>query len=121
MDVIRAIALAATLTSLFAGCRECSLIDQVVTLPAQDDDLQPLVDACATHVPDGASGCAPMSSATSSTDTVECGCLALCRRLLTVIDQFQGSESLIRCRLLPSPDAGWGAAVDIRYRPSTCP
>jgi hypothetical protein len=106
--------------ALFAGCKECLKIRQLVTLPAQDDQLQPLVDSCTAHVPDGASGCAATMS-TATTETVSCGCLALCRRMLEVIDQFPGDESLIACALRPSPDAGWGVAVEITYRPSMCP
>jgi hypothetical protein len=107
--------------ALLAGCEECPKIRQLVTLPAQDDQLQPLVDSCTMHVPDGANGCtAKTSTLTSTTEDVACGCLALCRRVLEVIDQFPGDESLIGCALRPSPDAGWGVAVDIIYRPSTC-
>lgn len=114
------VALAAA--ALLAGCHECGRIRQVVTLPAQDDALQPLVEACMAHVPDAASGCSKTTGLpTSTVEGVACGCLALCRRMLEVIDQFPGDEALIACALLPSPDAGWGVALDLTYRPSTCP
>ena len=121
MGLRRALIAVAVAAALLAGCKECLKIRQLVTLPAQDDQLQPLVDACIAHVSGGASDCtAPTSTSTSSTETVSCGCLALCRRVLEVIDQFPGDESLIACVLRPSPDAGWGVALDITYRPSTC-
>ena len=111
--------LAATL--LFAGCHECPMISQVVTAPADDDQVQPLIDLCKAHVPDGASGCSrATNTATSTSDAVECGCLALCRHLLEVVDQFPGNEALLGCGLLASPDAGWAPSVRITYRPSTC-
>jgi hypothetical protein len=116
---VAAVALGALM--LFTGCRECALIDQVVALPPEDDQLQPLIDACTMHVPDGAPGCAvaPTSPGASSA-AVDCGCVALCRRVLELIDQFPGSESLVSCHLRPPPDGGWATAVEVTYRPSTC-
>lgn len=99
-----------------AGCAQCPKIEQEVTIPSPDDTLVPLVDACRSHQPASGETCDSRPH-----PDIECGCLPLCSRVLEIIDQFPGPESISECRLDASADAGPSSvAVFVVYRPSSC-
>ena len=113
-----------------AGC-DCSKIRQGVYIAAPDSMLQPLVEACLTGAPLPGETCEPLLG--SGPPAVPCGCRPLCRRVLELIDQFSGGETLLGCQLYTVVDGGvrLGDAgsvatrrdtvrVDVTYRPSTC-
>jgi len=107
--------LVAAAAAVGAGCAQCPKIEQLISIPAPDDTLVPLVDACRAHQP------APGETCDSRPHPdIECGCLPLCVRVLEIADQFP-SESIIECHLVTPADAGPpSAAVFVVYRPSSC-
>jgi hypothetical protein len=110
-------ALVLVLVLVAAGCGDsCGKINQVFILDSPDSDLQALVDACAKGP-----SCAP-------TCELPDACLPLCQRVLDITNQFPGTASIERCFLrspgsFSAPDAGLATAgaVDVTYRPSSCP
>ena len=102
-----------------SGCLPCPRIEQQVTILSADQTLLPLLEACRSN-PRGFP-CIPTSD-DDRPAPVACACMPLCRRVLEIVDQFQGPETIEDCHLYPLPDAGMeGAIVSIRYRPSSCP
>lgn len=138
---VSARAVLATATFL-TGC-ECPRIQQDVYIATPDAMLAPLIEACRSGIPPGGQTCA--SSSLPHTN-ISCPCLPLCRRVMELIDQFSGDETLLSCQLLRngsgqgsggaggSGSGGAGGAADTRplstrpdtvevavtYRPSTC-
>jgi hypothetical protein len=122
-----AVAGVAALALALVSCSDdCPRIRQTVVLASPDADLQALVDACSAHLPTTGETCAPpMVQA-----PIDCGCRALCRRALEIIDQFPGPETIEDCHYLPpsapssfggSPGFSGAGRVEIAYRPSQCP
>jgi hypothetical protein len=110
-----------------AGCEgRCGKIDQSVVIASPDSELQALIDPCVARTPAPGETCPPSGS--TAYPAIQCGCLPLCRRVLEIIDQFPGPESIEDChysQAQPSAaDAGAGlpvSTVRITYRPSSCP
>jgi len=107
--------------SLTSCERGCPKIHQTVVITSVDSELQTLIDPCTARRPAAGEMCAP----TTSDPSIDCGCRALCDRVLELIDQFPGPESIEECHYYTgrSDDAGAGAGpeVVITYRPSSCP
>jgi len=78
------------------GCA-CGKIRQTVYVATPDPALQVLVDACRTNVPPPGTTCSPPIG--QSSQSVSCACKPLCHRVLELIDQFSGGETLLECRL----------------------
>jgi len=116
------VAVVALAAVALAACDECSKVHQSVFIDAPDPSLQALVDSCRAG---GLPHAVPCSSVmlSSKPTTKSCACLPLCQRVLELVDQFSGSETLMDCQFGQLPgDGGAGATVqvDITYRPSTC-
>ncbi len=112
---LRAIAASAL---LLAACVPCPKINQRVTVSSADETLLPLFDACRAGRPASANA---ISCRPTAVTQQPCPCLPLCQRVLQIIDQFQGPETLEACTVFPLADAGIGGGiVDVTYRPSTC-
>jgi hypothetical protein len=115
----RLIALAGVaLAFALAGCHPCGRISQLVSLDTPDAELQTLVDSCVAGMPAAGEQCA--DPAKQPYPPIGCGCRPLCERVLAIIDQFAGSETLIECHLLTSTDGGTAVSVNVTYHPSTC-
>ena len=136
-----AVAVLALLAFGGAGGCDCPQIRQQVFIATPDATLAPLVEACRMGVaPAGQSCPAPRLETQMS---VSCPCLPLCRRVMELIDQFSGGETLISCDLHVRSGSGTGTggagggagavtdtrpltarpdtvAVTVTYRPSTC-
>jgi len=114
MRVIGALVVA---VAVAAGCGDrCGKIDQEFVLDSPDSDLQALVDACVKGP-----SCDP-------TCELPQACLPLCQRVLDITNQFPGTASIERCffrrpESVVAPDAGLApaGAVEVTYRPSSCP
>jgi hypothetical protein len=107
MVAMAVMAVLATATGL-GGC-ECPQIQQDVYVATPDATLAPLVEACRSGVPAAGQSC---PSSTKVKTAVSCACLPLCRRVMELIDQFSGDETLISCVLLRSaPGAGGAGGV----------
>jgi hypothetical protein len=103
----------------FLGCTPCPKISQHVTVLSADPELLPLFEACRSNRPPTGESCPVRLRDAAAAD---CACLPLCRRVLEIIDQFQGPESIEDCYVFPLQDGGAeGGIVSITYRPSTCP
>jgi hypothetical protein len=111
-----AAALAAVVAAILApaGCA-CSKVRQVVSIASPDAELQVLIASCSAHLPAPGERC---SAASAQAASIDCGCQPLCLRVLEIIDQFPGPESIEECHL-SVPQEG-GARVIVTYRPSTC-
>ena len=98
----------------------------MVVITPPDSELQALIDPCAAHRPAAGETCAP--STLTAYPPIDCGCLPLCQRVLEILDQFPGPETIEACHYVPGPatDADGRAAappaeVFVTYRPSSCP
>lgn len=105
------------------GCvDDCPLIRQHVFVVDTEPELQGSIDQCRASRLGGDQACA----GTAPSSVIACDCLQLCRRLLGIIDQFPGDETLTGCdfSLVATVDAGSqsrAAEVVVTYRPSSCP
>lgn len=128
---VRSVA-AVLVCAAFIGC-DCPQIRQQVYVAGPDSSLQPLIDACRTAAPSTDPRC--QSAFGNSQATIPCACRPLCFRVLEIIDQFSGGETLLECDLHSVRDAGSGdgggdggststpaepVRITVTYRPSTC-
>jgi len=114
------VAVAALAAVALAGCDECGKVHQSVFIASPDPSLQALVDSCRAG---GLPAAVPCSRVTPGLKpAADCACLPLCRRVLELVDQFSGSETLMDCQMgqLPGDGGGGTVQVDVTYRPSTC-
>jgi hypothetical protein len=112
---------AALVAVALAGCDECGKVHQSVFIDAPDPAVQALVDSCRAGRLLNAVPCSPTTP--SFMPAKPCACLPLCQRVLELIDQFPGSETLTDCELMQLQVDGGAAPsvrVDVTYRPSTC-
>jgi hypothetical protein len=102
----------------FAGCDACGNVHQSVFIPSPDPSLQALVDGCRAGVPPAGTVCSPPHADASPIivdrkPVASCACLPLCLRVLELIDQFAGRETLMDCQVVYlQGDGGAGAVVD---------
>ena len=127
MSRLSALLMATVGLVVLGGCSgPCPKIDQLVVLPANDssDEIKTLIDACQARQPGPGETCPP---ADQIDPPIACGCKGLCQRVLEIIDQFAGPESLEHCWYIPpdrngvnTPNAD-APQVHVIYRPSSCP
>ena len=111
---------------LLACVENCPLVSQHVVVVSPDQDLQALVEACITGQPATGETCSPASLRPAA--PIRCGCLALCRRLLAIADQFPSYDEIRQCGPDPAPVSAYDggpsqagvAKLVITYRPSSC-
>ena len=120
---------AASLLVASAGCNGCPKIHQTVVLVSPDSQLTTLVAACVARQPGPGETCS-----TDPYAPIRCGCLALCQRVLEILNEFPGEEAHIEgCSYDPPPsssstipDAGamtdftHVGTVDVTYRMASC-
>ncbi|MES1165737.1 MAG: hypothetical protein ABUR63_08270 [Verrucomicrobiota bacterium] len=104
----------------FAGglaCDDCHRFRQTVTIDPPTAEISALASACVdkTQLPGGAT--CPGAARPSGPTAVDCFCRPLCDRVMEIIDQFSGSESLLECNVSTSSSTG---AVVVRVEYGKC-
>jgi len=125
----RGAALGLLLALCLPGCQDrCPRIEQTIFITPPNAELEALIAPCVARTPAPGEACTHSTAVASG--GIECGCLALCRRVLEITNQFSGPPAIEACQYYastgtPTGDGGTdaleSARVDVSYRPASCP